>query len=105
MALDQLNFSQLPHLLDNEHLKYEIRCREKVYKQIPNIKNGIKYVYFRTPPKLYRFKYGNILFSSTFDESKTLLFDNITSHTYLHYLKLHGCNIASFHKQIKENQL
>ena len=43
MALDQLNFGQLLHLLKNEHLKYKIWCIEKVNKQIANIKSGIKF--------------------------------------------------------------
>ena len=57
MALDQLNFLQLLHLLNDEHLKNKIRCIEKVNKQIANIKSGIKFnntcISKGAPPKLY----------------------------------------------------
>ena len=43
MALDQLNFGQLLHLLNGEHLKYKIRGIGKVNKQISNIKSAIKF--------------------------------------------------------------
>ena len=43
MTLDQFNFGQLLHLLNDEHLKYKIRCIEKVNKRIANIKSDIKF--------------------------------------------------------------
>ena len=43
MVIDQLSFGQLLHLLNDEQLKYKIRCIEKVTKEIANIKSGIKF--------------------------------------------------------------